>query len=46
MIKDQLTVISDNNNYRDWQITKEDEDKFFIAGKVLISQSKVYKRYA
>ncbi|EMD6373743.1 helix-turn-helix transcriptional regulator, partial [Morganella morganii] len=46
MIKDQLTVISDNNNYRDWQITKEDEDKFFIAGKVLISQSRVYKRYA
>ncbi|HAT1513777.1 TPA: helix-turn-helix transcriptional regulator [Morganella morganii] len=46
MIKEQLTVISDNNNYRDWQITEEDEDKLFIAGKVLISQSRIYKRYA
>lgn len=46
MIKDQLTIISDNTKYRDWNIDKDDEDKFFIAGKVLISQSRTYKRYA
>lgn len=46
MIKDQLVVISDNSKYRDWNITKDDEDQFFISGKVLISQSRIYKRYA
>ncbi|MEY0875218.1 LexA family transcriptional regulator [Providencia manganoxydans] len=46
MIKNQLVVISDNVKYRDWEITKEDEEQFFISGKVLLSQSRTYKRYA
>ncbi|HFS8086012.1 TPA: XRE family transcriptional regulator [Proteus mirabilis] len=46
MIKNKLTVISDNPNYRDWDITPEDEEQFFIFGKVLLSQSRTYKRYA
>lgn len=46
MIKNELTVISDNTKYRDWHIAKEDEEQFHIAGKVLLSQTKTYKRYA
>ncbi len=46
MIKNKLTVISDNPNYRDWDIAPEDEEQFFIFGKVLLSQSRTYKRYA
>ncbi|WP_265503603.1 S24 family peptidase [Providencia heimbachae] len=46
MIKNELTVISDNTKYRDWHIAKEDEEQFYITGKVLLSQTKTYKRYA
>lgn len=45
MIPDQLLVISDNPKYREWNITKENEHRFHIFGKVLISQSQAYKRH-
>ncbi|WP_231359822.1 XRE family transcriptional regulator [Escherichia coli] len=45
MIPDQLLVISDNPKYREWNITKENEHRFHIFGKVLISQSQAFKRH-
>jgi len=45
MIPDQLLVISDNPKYREWNITKDNEHRFHIFGKVLISQSQAYKRH-
>ncbi|CNH56682.1 LexA family transcriptional regulator [Yersinia intermedia] len=45
MLKDQLLVISDNAKYREWFITENDQDQFFVTGKVLLSQSRAYKRH-
>ncbi|OSN08379.1 transcriptional regulator [Lonsdalea britannica] len=45
MIPDQLLVISDNPLYREWSITKDNERRFSIYGKVLISQSQSFKRH-
>ena len=45
MIPDQLLVISDNPKYREWSINKENEHRFYIYGKVLISQSQSFKRH-
>ncbi|ECG1721270.1 XRE family transcriptional regulator [Salmonella enterica] len=45
MIPDQLLVISDNSNYREWHITKDNEYRFVVFGKVLISQSQHLKRH-
>ncbi|MFP1871940.1 XRE family transcriptional regulator [Lonsdalea quercina] len=45
MIPDQLLVISDNPLYREWSITKDNERRFNIYGKVLISQSQSFKRH-
>lgn len=45
MIPDQLLVISDNSKYREWSVNKENEYRFYIYGKVLISQSQSYKRH-
>ncbi|HAJ7390834.1 TPA: helix-turn-helix transcriptional regulator [Escherichia coli] len=45
MIPDQLLVISDNPMYREWNITKDNEHRFYIYGKVLISQSQSFKRH-
>lgn len=46
MIPDQLLVISDNPKYREWAINKENEHRFYVYGKVLISQSQNFKRHA
>lgn len=45
MIPDQLLVISDNPKYREWSIDKSNEHRFYIFGKVLISQTQSYKRH-
>lgn len=45
MIPDQLLVISDNPKYREWSINKENEHRFYVYGKVLISQSQSFKRH-
>ncbi|MBA1924499.1 helix-turn-helix transcriptional regulator, partial [Escherichia coli] len=43
MIPDKLLVISDNQIYREWGITSENEHRFMVFGKVLISQSQTLK---
>ncbi|ECG8590782.1 helix-turn-helix transcriptional regulator [Salmonella enterica subsp. salamae] len=45
MIPDQLLVISDNPRYREWSIEKSNEHRFFVYGKVMISQSQAFKRH-
>lgn len=45
MIPDQLLVISDNPKYREWSIDKQNEHRFYIYGKVMISQSQAIKRH-
>ncbi|MEZ7215200.1 XRE family transcriptional regulator [Klebsiella spallanzanii] len=46
MIPDQLLVISDNPKYREWSVDKSNEHRFYIYGKVMISQSQSFKRHA
>ena len=46
MIPDQLLVISDNPKYREWAVDKSNEHRFYVFGKVMISQSQSYKRHA
>lgn len=45
MVKGELLVLSDNTNYRDWDIKPDDFYKLHVAGKVLLSQSQAYKRH-
>ncbi|EEH7941674.1 S24 family peptidase, partial [Salmonella enterica] len=45
MIPDKLLVISDNTNYREWSITKDNECRFGVFGKVLINQTQSLKRH-
>lgn len=40
----KLAVISDNAIYQTWAITEDDEENFFIMGKVLVHQSIKYNR--
>lgn len=46
MIPDQLLVISDNPKYREWSVDKSNEHRFYVYGKVMISQSQSFKRHA
>lgn len=46
MIPDQLLVISDNPKYREWTVDKSNEHRFYVFGKVMISQSQSFKRHA
>ncbi|HAT1584023.1 TPA: helix-turn-helix transcriptional regulator [Citrobacter freundii] len=46
MIPDKLLVISDNPKYREWSIERENEDRFCVFGKVMISQSQAFKRHS
>ena len=45
MQKDRLAVLSDNDKYDKWFIDEPDKEKFFVSGKVLLSQSQAYKRH-
>lgn len=45
MVPDKILVISDNTRYRDWSIDESNEHRFFIFGKVMISQSQSFKRH-
>ncbi|MDC7860846.1 XRE family transcriptional regulator [Pantoea ananatis] len=45
-VPDKLLVLSDNPQYREWQIDRENEHRFFVFGKVMISQSQAIKRHA
>jgi phage repressor protein C with HTH and peptisase S24 domain len=45
MVPDQLLVISDNPKYREWVVDKSNEHRFYVYGKVMISQSQSFKRH-
>ncbi|MBK5075196.1 helix-turn-helix transcriptional regulator [Budviciaceae bacterium CWB-B4] len=45
MMPDHLLVHSDNHQYKDWEVTEENEEHLKISGKVLLSQSQAYKRH-
>jgi len=45
MVPDQLLVISDNPKYREWVVDKSNEHRFYVYGKVMISQSQTFKRH-
>ncbi len=45
-IKRQLLVLSDNQQYREWQIDHDEMDALHVCGKVLLSQSQQLRRHA
>lgn len=45
MIPDKILVISDNPKYREWSVDKSNENRFYVFGKVMISQSQSVKRH-
>lgn len=45
MVPDKLLVISDNPQYREWCIDNSNEHRFYVYGKVMISQSQAHKRH-
>lgn len=45
MVPDQLLVISDNPKYREWTVDKSNEHRFYVYGKVMISQTQSFKRH-
>ncbi len=45
MVPDRILVLSDNTKYREWAIEKNNEHRFYIYGKVLISQTHEYRRH-
>jgi phage repressor protein C with HTH and peptisase S24 domain len=46
LVKDKLMVISDNSKYVVWEITEEDEGRFHVSGKVLLSQTQQLRRHS
>ncbi|PXY91390.1 S24 family peptidase [Gilliamella apis] len=45
MIKNKLVVLSDNKQYRDWEITTDEFDQLYIHGKVMLSQSMMLRKH-
>lgn len=45
MIPDKILVISDNTKYREWSVDESNQHRFYVYGKVMISQSQSYKRH-
>ncbi|TNV22244.1 helix-turn-helix transcriptional regulator [Buttiauxella sp. B2] len=45
IVPDQLLVISDNPKYREWEPDKSNEHRFYVYGKVMISQSQSFKQH-
>ncbi len=45
IIPDKLMVKSDNTNYREWSITKDNDCSYGVFGNVLISQTQSLKRH-
>lgn len=45
MIPDRILILSDNPKYREWSIEKSNEHRFYIYGKVLISQTHEFRRH-
>lgn len=45
MIKNKLVVLSDNKQYKDWEITTDEFDQLYIHGKVMLSQSMMLRKH-
>lgn len=45
LIKNKLVVISDNKQYRDWEINADELDQLYIHGKVMLSQSMLLRKH-
>lgn len=45
LIKNKLVVISDNKQYRDWEINTDELDQLYIHGKVMLSQSMLLRKH-
>lgn len=45
MAGNSLLVISDNKQYRSWEITLKDRKKLIVVGKVLLGQSQIFQRF-
>ncbi len=45
MAGNNLLVISDNKQYRPWEITMKDRRKLIVVGKVLLGQSQIFQRF-
>ena len=45
IIKDKLVVISDNKMYERWEIHEHELDQLYVHGKVMLSQSMLFKKH-
>ncbi|XDZ52338.1 S24 family peptidase [Neisseriaceae bacterium CLB008] len=45
MVGTNLLVISDNRQYRSWEIGLKDKANFIVVGKVLLGQSQIFQRF-
>ncbi|MFS6937884.1 S24 family peptidase [Neisseria animaloris] len=45
MAGSSLLVISDNKQYRSWEITTKDKQSLIVVGKVLLGQSQIFQRF-
>ncbi|MFD1246119.1 S24 family peptidase [Paralysiella testudinis] len=45
MVGNNLLVISDNRQYKSWEITQKDRQNIFVIGKVLVGQSQIFQRF-
>ncbi|WP_049222685.1 S24 family peptidase [Neisseria sicca] len=45
MVGNSLLVISDNRQYKSWEITQKDRNALVVIGKVLLGQSQIFQRF-
>jgi predicted transcriptional regulator len=45
MVGSNLLVISDNKQYKNWEIMPSDKKSFAVVGKVLLGQSQIFQRF-
>ncbi len=45
MVGNNLLVISDNRQYKSWEISPKDRTSLVVIGKVLIGQSQIFQRF-
>ena len=45
MVGSNLLVISDNKQYKNWEIMPSDKKSFAVVGKILLGQSQIFQRF-
>ena len=45
MVGNNLLVISDNRQYKSWEISTKSRSSLIVIGKVLIGQSQIFQRF-